>query len=347
MLFISACLTGGAARAADEVEYIDDSGQRLTVRGNIRDETPREVLLQTTKDTVHIPVYQIEQVRYDKQPAALISAKSKERQGRWDEAIEEYREIGKSLTPEQERLRAAIAFQIFRATAQAGLADPAKSDQAIAWFEKHGSQLAETRHFYPVRELLGRVYLQRGEYAKAADAFAPLAKLDWPGYRERAGVYQSLALLRQGKLSEAASELEAVLRSKGTGPAVVAQKQLAEVLKGEVLVHAGKPAEAEALLRKSLDAIPRTFTEAKAIGHNALGDALLAANQPKDAMLDGYLWVVVIYNQHPDQLARALFRLHGLFGQIGQPDRAKEMAERLRAEFPSSEWTKKLPMKSG
>lgn len=335
--------SGATAWAADEVEYIDASGKKETARGVIREENAREIVVQTSKDTVHVPVDQIDHVRYDKQPVALASVRSKERQGRWAEAIDDYKEVAASLGEGKEKLQGAVAFGIFRATAELAISDPSKLGEVERLYEKWSDQFRGTRFFYPVQELLGRAYLAAGQHAKATSAFAPLKELEGPGAKEKAALYQATCWLQQKKFAEATKEVDAVIA--GAGPSALAQtrKRVAQVYKGEILLAEGKAAEAEKLLRAELEAVPAEMTEVLARGHNALGDAMAANKRdPKDTMLDGYLWTLVVYNQNPEELARAMYNLRPLFEAIGQKERAEEMATRLRADFPNSQWTKKL-----
>jgi tetratricopeptide (TPR) repeat protein len=259
------------------------------------------------------------------------------------EAMEAYKEIGKSIPESKQRLRDAVAFGVFRCSAGQAVADPTQADAAIQWHAKNGEAFRETRHYYPMQELLGQVQLAKGDFDAAAKAFAPLREVDWPGYKEKGTLYQGVTLLRQQKPQDAIGLFDEVIAKKGNDAKLENARWLAAVYKAEALTQSGKPADAEKLLRESLDKAPAEMTDVQSIGRNALGDALLSEKKsPKEAMLDGYMWVLVVYNNHPDQLAKALFHLQAIFQQIGQPERAEQMASRLKNEFPTSEWTKKL-----
>lgn len=343
-LALAACLVfAGAALAADEIEYRTPEGKTAAVRGNIREETPREVVIQAASGEVRVPVPQIEAVRYDKQPAALINVRSKERQGRYAEAAEDYREIGKDIPETQDRLRSAIAFDVFRCLAEQAVADPTKASQATGWYERFSESFRGTRFFYPMQELIGRVLLSAGEPAKARGAFATLAEVDAPGVKEKARVYEGLCALREGKPDEAAALFRQAAESTDESPLALREKLKARVLLAESRIQAGAAAEAEKNLRELLAQIPVEASETKAMAHNALGDALRAQKKPpKESILDGYMWTMIVYNQNPESLAKALFHLSQLFGELGQTDRAEQAASRLKSEFPGSPWTKML-----
>ncbi|MEZ6067371.1 MAG: tetratricopeptide repeat protein [Planctomycetaceae bacterium] len=74
------------------------------------------------------------------------------------------------------------------------------------------------------------------------------------------------------------------------------------------------------------------------------GDCYLAMNaNPKEAIM-AYLHVDVIpaMSRESDLHAEALYQLSQLWKQVNQPDRAREAAEALQAEYGSSQWAKKL-----
>ncbi|MFO0946313.1 MAG: tetratricopeptide repeat protein [Planctomycetota bacterium] len=346
VMVLAAVLTS-SVRADDQVEYLDDAGKRVTARGNIREETPRELAIQTNTDRVAIPIYRIQSVKYDGQPPELITVRAKERQGRFDEAMAEYTQIGTDLGKEDADkarfLLADIAFGVFRCLAESAILDPAKADQALAWHAKHGSKFTDSRQYFEMRELLGRVHLTKKDYEAAAKEFAALKEVDWPGYQEKATKYAGIAALRQGNLVDAAANFDKVIEGTAKDPVATEQRHEAKVYKGEVLVAEGKGADAEVMLREALKEIPEESVSIRAQAHNALGDAIRQAkNNDKLAMLDGYMWVNVLYDRDPEQLARALYNLSGIFRAIGQGERAEQMASRLKNDFPNSDWTKKL-----
>ncbi|MGL4465611.1 MAG: hypothetical protein ACRC1K_25965 [Planctomycetia bacterium] len=351
LVWASAAVVGcfvGAAGADDEIQSIDDAGKKLVAKGTIREETPKQVTIQTATGAKQIPVNQIVEIDYDKTPPNFTRLLSEYRLGRYQEVAAAAAEMLKTeIDPEkQEYLSYATAFLILQANAELAIQDPsnkAAAEETLKWSQKLVQLAPESRHFYPMNELMGRFYLSTGDNEKAAKAFAVLSDVEFPGYKEKSKVYQGVAALRQNKAKEAVELLDSVIAEAGASPAAKEQKNAAEIYKGEALVALGNAAEAEPLLRKALDEAPAEASYIKAVGRNALGDALMALKKPeKLAMLDGYMWVNVMYDDHPDQLSRALFHLSRIFTTIGQKDRAVQCEARLKTEFPNSEWTKKL-----
>jgi tetratricopeptide (TPR) repeat protein len=330
-----------AAGAQDTVDFRGADGKKQSVKGAIKAEDKSEVSITVGGAERKIPVWEIELIRYEKQPIELINANAKLNQQRWDEAIEDYKLIGQNVS--RPELQATIGFQIFRASAELALADATRIDEALKWYDRLNATFPDSRHYFPSHELAGRLYLAKGDVAKAATAFALLKKAEGPGAKERAAVCEGIVALRQEKLTDAKIAFDGVLRSTEDSRQARDARAVAGAYSGELLVKSKKFANAEKLLAKLIPEIPENLIEVRAMACNALGDALRGANKPADAIFDGYMKVVAVYDRNPEQLARALFNLVELFPQIDRKDYAERMAARLREEFPNSSWTKKLP----
>lgn len=343
---IGVCLLLGwptAARAVDIVEYFSEDGRKVSARGTIQSENRTEVVVQTGMKTVTIPVWRIDNVKYDRQPLELATIRSRFDQGRFEEIITELKEMGKTLDEKSTALQGQLLFYIFRASAEWAISDPSRVDEAAKWYSKLIEGFPDSRFYFPANEAAGRMYLAAHDYANAAKAFGTLKDVDWPGYKEKALLYEGVAKLKQNQIPAAIAVFDAVLASPSTEANIALQKNFASAYKGEALAQSGKFAEAEKLLRTAIEAIPPDQFEVHAVAHNALGDALRAAKRPKEAILDGYMVVNVMFNRDGEQTARALFNLSELCVEIGQKDRAKDFATRLKTEYPNSSWTKKVP----
>jgi tetratricopeptide (TPR) repeat protein len=339
-------MLGAAAGAfgASDVDYYDEAGTAVVrASGEILDETSTELVLKTDNEELRIPAYRIEAVRYDKQPQEMLNIRNIENQNRYEDAVKEYEALLPQIDPTlQEFLHAAVRYAIFKNLAAAGMVDAAKLKPAIDWYEKNAESLAATRHFYPMTELAGRLYMAAEDYAKADEAFLKLKGVNWPGYKEKATLYQGLAALQRGKPVDAVLSFDDVLKSNVDSPVVREQKRIAKIAKADALVLSNKPADAEKLVREAIDELSlEDRVNYLARARNTLGDALAAQKREKEAVLDGYMWVHVLYNTDPNEHARAVYNLARLFDKIGYPDRAQQMAELLRTEFGRSQWAKK------
>lgn len=340
-LWLTASLILAAPIWAEDVVEALEGGKKVAIRGTIKEETPTEVVLDSAGKERRVSVETIESVRYDKQPAELIAVRSKERQGRWAEAAEDYKELGgKSVREDQTRLRDAIAASMFRCYAELAIADPAQADAALAWYQRAGDSLNAGRHRFATQELLGRMCLAKKDFPSAAAAFATLKEPGWPSLKAKAQVYEGTLLLAEGKAEAAIALFEQTLKDKSFASTEVGQR--AAVYRSEALLKLGRAKEAEKSLRDLIESLDPEQEGIEALAHNALGEVMLAQQRPKEAMVDGFLWVLVVYPGEPNELARALFHLSRTFPQIGEPERGEQLASRLKSDFPQSRWSKML-----
>lgn len=76
---------------------------------------------------------------------------------------------------------------------------------------------------------------------------------------------------------------------------------------------------------------------------NVRGDMLRTDNQTKkDALVDGYLRVALLYGTEKEANAEALFKAAQVFNELGQTAYAEKMREQLISAHPGSSWTKKM-----
>jgi tetratricopeptide (TPR) repeat protein len=338
-------------RAEDEIDRRMPNGKTQKVRGKITDESPKKVVIQTSSGDEEIPTPEVVNVRYDKQPAELVTIGSLIDQERYEDAATQLESLYTRVKGgTNEFLKAAVLYKLFYAQAMHAKRDNSKLDDAF----KTAGDFAQTypksksRFWYPFQELLGELHLAKGDFDQAQQAFAVLRDADLPGFKEKALVYEGLSYLQKGKVQDALLNFNEVLGAPGDTPEIQEQKFAAQVFKGEALLRDAKDpkkiADAEKLLREALKSAPSEARLVKATGYNALGDALLLSKRPaKEALLQGYLRVVVLYPDDAQQLARATYHCVLIFNEIGMKDRAEALAEKLRTGFPNSPWTKKLP----
>jgi len=70
----------------------------------------------------------------------------------------------------------------------------------------------------------------------------------------------------------------------------------------------------------------------KAAAYNMLGDLLRRDGKTKKDALYAYLWVDVVYNDDPAEVAKADGRLADLFGELKDEERARKYRDRLRGK---------------
>lgn len=90
------------------------------------------------------------------------------------------------------------------------------------------------------------------------------------------------------------------------------------------------------------EAIKKGGREASAGALILRGDMLMDKKQPRDALKDGYLRVVVLYETVRAAQPEALFKAALAFDALQQNPNAEKMRTLLRTKYPSSDYAKKL-----
>jgi tetratricopeptide (TPR) repeat protein len=332
---LAVLLALAATARADEVVLVP--GATVTapggrVRGTIAGETPNEVKIRpAVGNEVTIPVDQVASVRYDNQPQAMTLAQLREAGGHLPEAADLYQkavaEAGArpSLAQEAQFGRARVLARI----AQGG--DPKALDGALSALNTFTKAFPSARQIGPALELLARLSLQTGDF-DAADRHLTQLETKAPWAKDRAAVLKAKVLGRRGQYDRAVKALDGMLASAPEGSPKWREATLA---RAEALTGLQQYDPAQAAVRAVIQAADPEDAPTQALAHNTLGDCLRAAGKPKDALL-AYLHTDILYPQDQEQHARALAQIAGLWRTLKQDDRADEVVERLREEYPQS-----------
>lgn len=104
-----------------------------------------------------------------------------------------------------------------------------------------------------------------------------------------------------------------------------------------------RKADRSAKLAGLLDeAIKKGSRDASANALILRGDMLMDQKKPRDALKDGYLRVVVLYESVRGIQPEALFKAAKAFDALQQNPNAEKMRTLLRTKYPSSEYARKL-----
>ena len=107
----------------------------------------------------------------------------------------------------------------------------------------------------------------------------------------------------------------------------------------QALLKANRSAKLEALLK---DAIAKGGREASASALIMRGDMLMESKQPRDALKDGYLRVVILYENVRTVQPEALYKAAKAFEALQQNPNAEKMRTLLRTKYPGSAYAKKI-----
>lgn len=336
VLAAAIALAWASSAAADRIDLRD--GKQVV--GKIERETPTEVTIQGSGAAQTVPLNRIASVHYHRQPAALTLAKTQEDAGNYSSAAEQFAKAA-SESKDKPLIHQAAVFGQARASARRALEESEGIDDAINRLEAFRSSHAETRHHFPLHELLGSLHLKKKDFVRAGQAFDELARAPWAKAKLRAGLFQGRILMAQDRLDQALARFGEVVAGKADSP----EQELAQA---EALLETArcyqrlKQHDREiAALEQLVERAPANATAVQGEAYAALGDAARAANRPKDALL-AYLHVELLFARDKELHARALYNLTQLWSELGQADRAAAARTTLQADYANSPWTKKL-----
>ncbi len=150
-----------------------------------------------------------------------------------------------------------------------------------------------------------------------------------------AGNYLARIYLGQNKPADALRACQAVIASN---PDAGVTSDLAPVY-WKSLLATGQGAS----LGPTLDEAVRTAPPSIAAGAlNVRGDLLRAENKLKEALVDGYLRVIVFHRQQRDAMSEALYKAMEVFETLGQSQHAEKMRTELLTRYSDSDEAKKL-----
>ncbi len=164
------------------------------------------------------------------------------------------------------------------------------------------------------------------------DIVKTYAMLEWD---EQAARYLAEAQLASGDASGAVATCEGLVKAK---PEVAYLGQLAPVY-WQALLKTGKTAKLGDLISK---AIAEGGREASAAALIMRGDMLMEKREPMNALKDGYLRVVILYENVKEVQPEALFKAAKAFDALNRSGDAERMRGKLRTKFAQSEYARKL-----
>ena len=341
LLAVGQCL-GLLAVKASAVDTIIRRSDGSTIRGEITSMTTSDVAItQSNGQTQTIPVSDLRDVRYDKEPSGLLSARSSERSGALDAALQSFQEIAQQYNGADKRLRTDLEFLIARVQVKQALTDPSKIDSAMQAISAFRSANQSNFRYLESTLLQAQLHGINNETDAGKTLLQEVQASSVRGYQLQAGVQLGRLLLASNTINEALTAFDQVVQqSQGDASAQAAlyEGQLGRALclkqQGDV---DGAVTSLDDIISKAGESESRVLAEAWI----RKGDCLKQKNEQKAALM-AYLHVDVLYSGEPVQHAEALLRLSELWGTAGYPDRAQDAAARLGERYPNSQWARQL-----
>jgi tetratricopeptide (TPR) repeat protein len=301
------------------------------VRGTVQSESPSEVVVKLGATTTTVPTTEIDAISYTGQPPVMIQAESRESAGALAEAADMYKKAAAEAEGKP-FVQQAAQFHQAHALAELGLTDPARAKEALGLLETFSRAHPKSRHIIRVLEDLARLQLQKEDYAAVEKTLAELSRQ--PRSADRAAVLRARVFARQGNHAKAIAEYDRLI--KGAPDGSVRQRE-ARLAKAESLAGQKKFDAAESEVRAVILAAPAEDDATQSAAYNTLGDCLRAAGKPKEA-LDAYLHTDILYSKDKEEHPRALAQISHLWRVLKRDDRADEVWQQLKKEYPRSRW---------
>ncbi|MBO7298893.1 MAG: hypothetical protein J6V41_03660 [Kiritimatiellae bacterium] len=156
-------------------------------------------------------------------------------------------------------------------------------------------------------------------------------------YDAKAGAIAAQIYLKQGKSQEALKICEKVVQ---TNKRAAYASDMAPYY-WEALIATGKTASLPNMLNRAISSGNRTLSAAALI---ARGDLLRSEDKNMDALKDGYLRVVYLYNSETSKQPEAIYKAFETFNKLGQTTYAEKMRSLMlkNSTYKKSEWAKKM-----
>lgn len=177
------------------------------------------------------------------------------------------------------------------------------------------------------------------ESGKSAAAIPVLAQIATQyamlGWDEPATRYLAQATLDTGKADAAVAICEKIIRVK---PEAAYLGDVAPIY-WQALLRTDKKSKLAELVGKAISSGDR-FASASALIMR--GDMLMEQKEPMNALKDGYLRVIVLYENVRAVQPEALFKAAKAFEALSQNGNAEKFRSTLRSKFPKSSYAKQL-----
>lgn len=330
---------GTLLRAQDTVYYLDPkTNKEVDVSGDIKEESPAGVQVQTAAGLKLIPALDIRQITYrvtgvtatafrrgDFLMTKAADARGEERTKLLQEALQEMERLMPMLQGHANAMRYYL-FRMAQIKALQARDDPTKLDAAVEALKGYKTGYVTSWEIVPCLRQLAELEEGRNNIDGALAAYEELADIpDVPKSIQRtASMLVVQLLMRRSRHAEAEGRLVA-LRAKMADDEP--ERPLVEVLLTQVQMAQNKLDTIEKQLKTALKS--SVDPNVRATAHNVLGDYYVKKNQGEEAFWQ-YLRVDVMYSQDKTQHAKALYNLWKLFDKVkNDPIRAQEVYDRL------------------
>jgi tetratricopeptide (TPR) repeat protein len=339
---------GGAKAQADKAKadriYLFDPATKKEedVYGKIEEESPVGLKVKVrqgkTDEVVTYPTAKITRVYYYTPDVPITDynkgfvneanwekATGKKREELFANALDRFRETERALTVRPEARR-YLQYRIAMLLVNAAKEDPSKREEAIKALKEFTTGNRTSFTIVNALTTQARLLEEANRADEARETYESLTTLPGvpPTLARQGDLLVGKMYLRAGKFLEAQKRF-ASLASKLT--ASDAEKPIVDVYLVESQVGQGKTDGVEKTLRTAIQATEDA--RVRGLAHNLLAELHLKKGEQEEAFWH-YLRVDALYNEEPEEQARALFHLATLYDKVKKdPTRANEAKRRL------------------
>jgi tetratricopeptide (TPR) repeat protein len=271
---------------------------------------------------------------------ARLENRPKQRAELLEKALADYRQLEPQLKPTP-NARRYIQFKIGELLALEAQDDPSKLKDAIKQLSDFVAANKSSWQIVSALKLLGKLQEEDGDQDGARKTFEELAEIpDVPReLKQESEILVGRLLLRAGKHADAQKKLAGLARTMSKDDV---QRPFILAYLAEAQIAQNNLETARKQLEEAIGAT--TDPRLRGLAYNLLGDFHRKKNQLEDAFW-AYLRVDALYNEDPEEQAKALHQLGTLFDQVKKdPIRARECLRKLRDKrFAGTAAQKLLP----
>ena len=285
-----------------------------------------------------IPSDRIDRIEFGDAPMDYRRGQVAFSQGRYELALKHFLEAAKDKRPRVSWFRQHVNYDIGECLRRLARDDPKRLPEAVKALQRVVDKARGGRMAPPAVYGLGECFLAQGKLDEARRAFEKIESGSYGDLWEMRGKMGLARVLgREGKYADAGELCHNVAASAESADRKDLLRQ-ATLLQGRMELLAGKTKQAlDIFLRVAREAEERDV-ETKAVAYNAIGDALLKSNRPKEALL-AYLRVRILYFKAVDALPQALYGATRCFTVLKRGNEARDLVKTLEKKFPKSIWT--------
>jgi hypothetical protein len=349
LVIVSGLMTGlgfltNAARAQDEVRFLNSKKQEERLQVTVKEENPAGIVYKLTsgrtdklaaRDIVDI-TYQVPQgLRLDYRGAGVKEREAEQPSTRAEKRVKLLQEAQKQyqdLIPKLSDIKFAQRHAQYKAAvllAKLAEEDSAQREAAIEALSRFKAEHGDSWQLLTCAKLLALLKEKTGDTAGVKKIYEELAakpELD-KETRQEFGLLEARMLLRANQPSAAKTKLQELAKEI---PAKDARQVRLQVYLAACDAAAGVSKETEKQLISIIDS--GSDNDVKALACNTLADAQLKNGKPEEAFWL-YLYVDMLYAQDREEHAKALYQLSKLFDQVKKdPTRAHQCLERLATD---------------